>query len=81
MCIRDKVIGLFVIFGCFNTFAYTVSPIIINLAPEGDRARQTVDILNDGEEPIAIEISVNDRHITPEGNDISTPNPDLNKLL
>lgn len=63
---------LYILIFCLTatvSHAYSISPIIIHLTPQGSSAKQAVDIINDSDEPIAIEVTVRERIIDAAGQD------------
>lgn len=53
-----------------NAHAYKLIPISAELAPSGKSARQTFRIENTSNEPIAVELAMYSRNMTPDGKDI-----------
>lgn len=53
-----------------NAHAYKLIPISVELTPSGKSARQTFRIENTSNEPIAVELKMYSRNMTPDGKDI-----------
>lgn len=53
--------------------AYRVVPLTIQLAPSGRDAQGSFRVINDGDQPIAIQVSIANRQIAEDGTDSTTP--------
>lgn len=73
-------IGLLLLASSFAN-AYSVSPIIMDLSPSGPGAKKTVEILNDSDEPIAIELSVAGREISSDGKESIVEKEEIEKAF
>lgn len=57
--------------------AFTLEPISRTFSPAGSSSQQSYAVINDGEAPIAIEVSFVERLIDSEGNETNQPADDL----
>lgn len=59
--------------------AYKVEPIITTLAPKGAAAKKSIDIINDSDEPMAVEVSIAGRVISVDGKESIVESDEIEK--
>lgn len=73
-----KILFFALFFSAVHTFAFKLSPMVVNFAPAGSKATQVLTLENNGSEKIPVQIEVFSREVDSKGEEVRKATEDFN---
>ena len=73
-----KILFYALFFSAINTYAFKLSPMVVNFAPSGSKATQVLTLENNGGEKVPVQVEVFSREVDGKGEEIRKATEDFN---